>query len=86
MSEYPIAEVQQALDDLFSERLLPFKLSVDNMELVGPAEYVIHFHDSRLNQADFSHRSGESFREDLRVSVMESVQRLPGPMRRRTDA
>jgi hypothetical protein len=83
MSEYPIAEVQQALDDLFTERLLPFKLSVDNMELIGPAEYIIHFHDSRLNQADFSRRSGESFMDDLRAGVMESVQRLPGPMQRR---
>lgn len=40
-------EAQQALDELFSERLLPFKLSAHQVEAIGPQEYLILFHHSR---------------------------------------
>ena len=42
-------EAQQVPDELFSDHLLPLKLSAHEIKSVGAAEYIVYFHDSRLH-------------------------------------
>ena len=67
------AEAQQALDELFSEHLLPFKLSANRVEPIGLQEYIVHFHDSRLNSVIVSWYPGLSFKDVCRTAVLERV-------------
>ena len=76
-------EAQQALDELFSERLLPFKLSAHKVEAIGLQEYIIHFHNGRLNSVIVSWYPGLSFKDVCRTAVLERV-RLSGPLHRKT--
>ena len=76
-------EAQQALDGLFSEHLLLFKLSAHRVEPIGLQEYIIHFHDSRLNSVIVSWYPGLSFKDVCRTAVLERV-RLSGPLHRQT--
>jgi len=71
------AEAQEALDELFSEHLLPFKLSANRVEPIGLQEfqeYIIHFHDSRLNAVIVSWYPGLSFKDVCRTAVLERVR------------
>ena len=76
-------EAQQALDELFSEHLLSFKLFADRVEPIGLQEYIIHFHDSRLNSVIVSWYPGLSFKDVCRTAVLERV-RLSEPLHRQT--
>ena len=70
------AEAQQILDELFSERLLPFKLSAHRVESIGCEEYIVRFHDSRLPSLDVSWGVGQCFKDVFRTAVLERVARL----------
>ncbi len=70
------AEAQLALDELFIEHLLPFKLSAYRIAYIGLEEYIVYFHDSRLPAIDVSWREGECFREAFRTAILERVKRL----------
>lgn len=76
-------EAQQALDELFSEHLLLFKLSAHRVEPIGLQEYIIHFHDRRLNSVIVSWYPGLSFKDVCRTAVLEGV-RLSEPLHRKT--
>jgi len=56
------SEVLQVLDELWNEKLLPFALTVGKLTK-EPAEYIIHFHDSRISTARVPLIEGLSFRE-----------------------
>jgi hypothetical protein len=81
--EEQLAQAQQVLDELFSEQLIPFKLSARAMESTGPEEYIVRFHDSRLRSVDISWRQGQSFKDLFRAAVLEQVKKLSGPSRRK---
>jgi hypothetical protein len=78
------AEAQQALDELFTEGLLPFELSAQVIEAIGSEEYIVRFHDSRLRTVDISCRSDQSFKDVFRAAVLARVKRLSGPLRKKT--
>ena len=78
MLEERRVEAQQVLDELFKENLLPFKLSAARVESIGPAAYIVHFHDSRLLLVDFSWRQDLSFKDVFRASVLERAERMGG--------
>lgn len=80
MLEKEQAEAQQALDELFSEHLLPFELSALVVESIGSAEYIVRFYDSRLRSVDVSCPQGQNFKDALRAAVLERVKRLSGPL------
>ena len=80
MVEEQKAEAQQALDELFSERLLPFKLSAHRVTSIGLEEYIVYFHDSRLRSLDISWCQGECFKDVFRAAVLERVKRFSGPL------
>jgi len=77
----PETEAQQALDELFNEDLLPFKLEAHKVESIGPAEYQIRFHDSRLHSVDVSRRRGHRFKDVFRAAVLDRVKKLSGRLR-----
>ncbi|HXM35123.1 MAG TPA: hypothetical protein VN920_08050 [Pyrinomonadaceae bacterium] len=83
MLEDQRAEAQQALDELFSEHLLPFELSARKVESIGVEEYIVYFHDSRLRSVDISWCQGECFKDVFRAAVLERVKRLSGPLQRK---
>jgi hypothetical protein len=73
------AEAQQVLDELWSEQLIPFALSVGKItKEIG--KYTIHFHDSRIYTASVPLTEGHSFREMVRVSVLARVEEMSGPL------
>jgi len=43
MLEEQRAEAQQTLDELFTEQLVPFKLSACLVESIGREEYIVRF-------------------------------------------
>lgn len=77
-------EAQQALDELFSEHLLPFELSAHRVEAIGGEEYIVRFNDSRLPAVDLSWCQGECFKDVFRVAVLERVKRLGSPFHWKT--
>ena len=79
MLEEQQAEAQQALDELFIEHLIPFKLSAHKLESIGSEEYIVRFHDSRLRSVDISWLQGQCFKDVFRTAVLERVNRLSGP-------
>lgn len=86
MLEDLTAEAQQALDELFKEGRLPFKLVAYRVSSLGMEEYIIYFHDSRLRSIDISWRQGESFKAVVRYAIQERMKRRSGPdFRKKSD-
>ncbi|HEY2975566.1 MAG TPA: hypothetical protein VGJ48_23835 [Pyrinomonadaceae bacterium] len=75
------AEAQQVLDELWSEKLLPFVLNVGKITK-GIGEYTIHFHDSRIHSARVPLTKGQSFRDMVRAAVLARVEEMSGPLDR----
>jgi hypothetical protein len=74
------AQAQQSVDELFSEQLLPFKLSASRVAYIGVEEYIVYFDDRRLPAVDVSWCEGESFRDIVRAAVLEKLHRGSGPL------
>jgi hypothetical protein len=72
-------EAQQVLDELWSEKLLPFVLNVGKITK-GIGEYTIHFHDSRIHSARVPLTKGQTFREMIRAAVLARVAEMSGPL------
>lgn len=82
MSRHPLtleAEAQQVLDELWSEKLIPFALNVGEITR-AMGEFTIHFHDSRINLARVSLSKGDSFRDTVRSAVLARVAKISGPL------
>jgi hypothetical protein len=73
-------EAQQALDELFNERLLPFKLTAHAVEAIGLQEYIIRSRDSRLSAVFVSWYEGLSFKDVCRTAVLERMKTFSGPL------
>jgi hypothetical protein len=73
------AEAQQVLDELWKEKLTPFKLRVGKISK-GADECTIHFYDSRIRTVDIPLTAGKSFREIAREAVLERVAQMSGPL------
>lgn len=75
------AEAQQVLDELWSEKLIPFALNVGKITK-APAEYTIHFYDSRIRTARVPLTKGHSFRDMVRAAVLDRVAKMSGPLKK----
>jgi hypothetical protein len=73
-------KAQDTLDELFTEHLIPFKLSARELESLGSGEYIIRFYDNRLSSMDISWAQGQSFKDVFRASVLDRIKRLGRPM------
>jgi hypothetical protein len=75
------AETQQVLDELWSEKLIPFALNVGKITK-GSGEYTIHFYDSRMHSARVSLTQGQSWADMVRVAVLARAGKLSGPFKK----
>ena len=73
------AEVQQVLDELWSEKRTPFALKVGKITK-APGAYTIHFYDSQVFTARVPLTEGHSFREMVRAAVLVRVAEMSGPL------
>jgi len=74
------SEAQQVLDELWSEKLIPFALNVGKItRAIG--EFTIHFHDSRIAMARVPLTKGDSFRDMVRSAVLDRVAKMSGPLK-----
>jgi hypothetical protein len=80
MPEHQSAEVQQVLDELLREKLVPFALTAYSIDTNGQGEYFIPFKDSRIHSCRFSVKEGEDFIAVVRAAVLERVSRMDGPL------
>lgn len=69
-------EAQQTLDELFAEKLIPFRLSARVVQLIGMDEYIVRFHDSRLFSVDVSWPPDQTFKTVFRAAMLGKVARL----------
>jgi len=82
MPREPLAieeEAQQVLDELWSEKLIPFALKVGKITK-APAEYTIHFYDSRIHSACVPLTKDQSFKDMVRSAVLARVAKMSGPL------
>jgi hypothetical protein len=84
MIEQQTAQVQQVLDELLSEKLIPFALIAYGVNTNGQGEYVVPFKDSRIHSCRFFWKEGENFKEVVRAAVLERVNRMSGPLHMKT--
>jgi hypothetical protein len=68
-------EAQQVLDELWSEKLIPFSLHVGKITR-ALGEFTIHFYDSRITSARVPLTKGDSFKEMVRSAVLARVSDL----------
>ena len=73
-------EAQQVLDELWSEKLIPFSLSVGKITKDLEA-YTLHFYDSRIRTVGVPLSERALFRETLRSAVLTRVTQLSGPLK-----
>lgn len=71
--------VQETLDELLSERLIPFALTARTLNADGFGEYTVPFYDSRLHSIRFSVREGASFKEAVRATVLKRIKTIEWP-------
>jgi hypothetical protein len=76
-----IIEAKQVLDELWSEKLIPFALSVGKIEET-PGEYTIYFHDSRMHSVCIPIIEGDSFKDTVRSAVLARVSEISGPFKK----
>ena len=74
------AEAQHVLDELWSEKLIPFPLNVGKITKAS-AEYTIHFYDSRIHSAHVPLTKGHSFKDLVRTAVLARVAQISGPLK-----
>ena len=73
-------EAQKVLDELWSEKLLPFSLTVGRIAKTTDA-YTIHFYDSRLRTVRVPLTERGVFRETVRSAVLTRVTKMSGPLK-----
>ena len=69
------SEVQQVLDELWNEKLLPFAMTVGKITKEHDG-YTLHFHDSRICTAYVPLIEGLSVREMVRAAVLDRVAKM----------
>lgn len=75
------AEAQQAIDELFSEHLIPFKLKAGRVAAEDSAQYTVWFFDSRLHSVTVPWKAGQSFRGKVRAALLDRVSRFSNARR-----
>src|SRR5687768_15772022 len=68
---YMQLQVQETLDELLSERLIPFKLIAYGVMGDGRGQYVVPFCDSRLHSMTFFWWAGNSLKGAVRAATLE---------------
>ena len=72
--------VQETLDELFNETLLPFELTAHHVN-AEHGEYVVPFYDSRIHSIRFSWKDDGRLKELVRAAVLDRVSKMSGPLK-----
>jgi len=72
-------QVQQVLNDLLSERLIPFVLNVGKITKETD-QYIINFYDSRVRLAVVPLVDGQPLADMVRSAVLARVGKMSGPL------
>ena len=76
------SKIQDTLDELMSENLIPFKLTAHAISADGLGKYVVPFYDSRIHSFMFSWpNESSSFHKVIRAAVLDRVRAIDGPPR-----
>jgi hypothetical protein len=75
------AQVQQVLDELLRENLIPFALNVGKITKAFD-EYTIHFYDSRMQTATVPDTKNDFFADEVRKAVLARTAKLSGPLQK----
>jgi len=76
VGEHITLRVQETLDELFSEHLIPFALTAYKVSADGPGAYTIPFRESRIHSISFFWKNDESFKEAI---IVDGVKIMSGP-------
>ena len=74
------AEVQQVLDELWTNKTIPFALRLGKLTRSAD-EYTLHFYDSRMRTAHVPLSQERSFKERVREAVLARVAKMSGPLK-----
>ncbi len=72
--------VQEALDELFSEHLIPFKLTAQAINSDGCDDFSVPFYDSRFHSVSFHCERGGAIKEIVRSAVLDRMSKMSGPL------
>ena len=75
--------VQEVLDELFREHLIPFEL-IAYIVATNGREYVVRFNDSRIHSFHFYWQEGEDFKAVVTAAILDRVNIISGPLRSQT--
>ncbi len=64
------ADAQPALDTLYREHLIPFRLQAQKVTEESPGEFRIHFYDSRLHSVLIDVKKESSIGDQVRAAVL----------------
>jgi hypothetical protein len=73
------ADSQQALDNLFNDKLIPFKLVAEKVTDERHGEFTVHFYDSRLPSVSIVLKQGASFMDQTRTEVLSRLRNSRNP-------
>ena len=74
-------EIQQVLDELWGEGLIPFALNAGKVSK-GIDAYTVHFYDSRMRTARIPLTEGHSSRDTIRSAILARVAKISGPLKK----
>jgi hypothetical protein len=75
--------VQETLDELLREHLIPFALTAHKVSEELPGDYVVRFYDSRIHSFRFSWIDhGSPVKEIIRTAVLARIQVMDVPRTR----
>jgi hypothetical protein len=75
------AQVQQVLNKMWIEKLLPFSLNVGKITK-GAEEYTIHFYDSRIPTAKVPLIKGSLLDDSIKSAIRARVAKMSGPLKK----
>ena len=75
MLDEQLPEIQRALDDLFANKLIPFRLVARKITEEYLGEVTVYFHDSRLRSVTVGALTGDSLAPQVRAAVLQRLGR-----------
>lgn len=69
-------KVQETLDELLGEGLIPFELTAQRVNPDGIGGYIVPFYDSRIHSFRFSWKDGDSFKQVVRTAVLDRARKM----------
>lgn len=75
MLDQHLIDIQRALDDLFANRLIPFRLVARKITEEYQGEVTVHFYDSRFRSVTVGALNGDSLAPQVRAAVLQRLAR-----------